>query len=451
MARRLSAYSILFLLSVASPVLAAPGDLDPSFGTGGARARSDRIPVLRRGATAGRQAGGRRLPHPDAETPSWSRASRPTGRSMLPSAPEGMVETAAGTGQIAVADEVVLQPDGKIVVAGYALQAVTSSSFWHATRPTAASMRRFGSGGIVTLAGPGRSNMLYALVLQSDGKLVAAGAGFEPSDRRLAVRARPLRHRWNASMRRSAPAAWSYGPAPRSTRSCSNRTASLVAAGYYQPGVAFFPHFAVFRYEADGSPDPSFGTGGMVSTSISVQRDHASAIVRQADGGFVVGGWRWDDSTNSDLSLVLVRYDAAGVLDATFGTDGIAQVPDARYDTQVGLAEQPNGKLVMAAHLVVDDLTKIAVIRWQPDGTLDLTFGDGGVQTTRVSSPPAPPISPGAYCSSRTAASSRSAPRRRACCRRRLRERLLLHRRAVRRMRRLRNLRPCRLRSRAGR
>jgi uncharacterized delta-60 repeat protein len=383
MARRLSAYSILFLLSVASPVLAAPGDLDPSFGTGGVAlgpTGSQFFDVVRQPDGKLVAAGYRTLTPKHLlvarfETDGTLDATFGTG---------GMVETAVGTGQIAVADEVVLQPDGKIVVAGYALQGDVVLVL--ARYETDGSLdATFGSGGIVTLAGPG-DQYAFALVLQSDGKLVAAGAGFEPT----AADWRSVLVRFDTDGTLDA----TFGTGGVVTRSGSQIDAilqqpdgKLVAAGYYQPGVAFFPHFAVFRYEADGSPDPSFGTGGMVSTSISVQRDHASAIVRQADGGFVVGGWRWDDSTNSDLSPVLVRYDAAGVLDATFGTDGIAQVPDARYDTQVGLAEQPNGKLVMAAHLVVDNLTKIAVIRWQPDGTLDPTFGDGGVQTTRVSSP----------------------------------------------------------------
>lgn len=124
----------------------------------------------------------------------------------------------------------------------------------------------------------------------------------------------------------------------------------------------------------------------MVSTSIGPQRDEAFAIVRQADGGLVVGGWRWDDSTQNDRSLGLVRYDAAGVLDATFGAGGIAQVPNARYGAPVGLTGQPNGKVVMAAHTIVDDVGNIAVVRWQTNGTLDATFGDGGVATTRISS-----------------------------------------------------------------
>jgi len=383
--RRLRAYSILLLLSAASPALAAPGDLDPSFGTGGVvlgPLGSQFFDVVRQPDGKLVAAGYRTLAPAHFliarfETDGTLDATFGTG---------GMVETAIGTAQFTIADDVVLQPDGKIVVAGYYFQGTGSHvTFALARYETDGSLdATFGTGGIVTLGGPG-DQCAYALVLQSDGKLVAAGGGWNPSA-----------SDWQSVLARfetDGTLDATFGTGGVVTRPGSQVDAilqqpdgKLVAAGYYKADIASFLDFAVFRYETDGSLDPSFGTGGMASTSISVQYDHAFAIVRQADGGFVVGGWRWDDSTNSDKSLVLVRYDAAGVLDATFGTGGISQVPNARHDVPVGLTEQPNGKLVMAAHLVVDDLSNIAVVRWQANGTLDTNFGDGGVVTTRITS-----------------------------------------------------------------
>lgn len=387
MVRRLRACSLLLLLSVAAPVLAAPGDLDPSFGTGGVvlgpfgtyfsdvvRQPDGKLVVAGQRATAPRGFLVARF-----ETDGTLDATFGTG---------GMVATPIGTAQYAIADEVVLQPDGKIVAAGYYYQGTGSHvAFALARYETDGTLdATFGTGGIVTLAGPGDQDA-YALVLQSDGKLVAAGGGWNPST-----------SDWGSILARfetDGTLDATFGNGGVVTRPGSNINAilqqpdgKLVAAGYYKQDIHHFTDFAVFRYETDGSPDPSFGTGGMVSTSIGPEWDEAFAIVRQADGGFVVGGWRWDDSTNYDLRLVVARYDAAGVLDATFGTGGIAQVPGAHYDIPVGLTEQPNGKLVMAAHLSHDDVTKIAVVRWQPNGTLDPTFGDGGVVTTRVSGTP---------------------------------------------------------------
>jgi uncharacterized delta-60 repeat protein len=383
-ARRLRVYSTLLLLVAASPVLAVPGDLDPSFGTGGVvlgPVGSQFYDMVRQADGKLVAAGVRTL------TPAHFLVARFEADGTLDATfgTGGMVETAAAPGVPTVGQEVLLQPDGKIVVAGSAFPVGGDVVMALARYETDGTLdATFGTGGIVTLAGPA-DQYAYALALQSDGKLVAAGGGSNGI---------PTAHDWRSVLARfetdgTLDATFGTGgvvirPGSQIDAILQQPDGKLVAHRHEQPGGGG-RDFAVARYETDGSLDATFGTGGVVTTDIGNVYDQAYAIVRQADGGFVVGGWTRRPSSG-ESTLVLARYDAAGALDATFGTGGIAEVPTARHDVPVGLAEQPNGKLVMGAHIVVDDVANLAVVRWQANGTLDTSFGNGGVAATRISS-----------------------------------------------------------------
>ena len=82
--------------------------------------------------------------------------------------------------------------------------------------------------------------------------------------------------------------------------------------------------FAAVQLTAAGTPDAGFGTGGRFVHAVSAGNwDGANAIARQADGQWVLGGWAY--SGNSSASdFVALRLSAAGTLDASFGSNGVA-------------------------------------------------------------------------------------------------------------------------------
>lgn len=135
-----------------------------------------------------------------------------------------------------------------------------------------------------------------------------------------------------------------------------------------------------------GTLDPAFGAGtadgtpdGIVSTSLGSGNDMASAILRSADGQFVVAGNR--DATGSK-DVVVLKYLNDGTLDASFGKsdDG---TPDGVVDISLGdgddiataAALQADGKVVVAGYHVEGKSTNIFVLRLNTDGTLDPSFG----------------------------------------------------------------------------
>ncbi len=140
----------------------------------------------------------------------------------------------------------------------------------------------------------------------------------------------------------------------------------IVAAGgvFTQPGVA--GDFAVARYLANGTLDPSFGGGvGIVTTDFGTASDEASGVAIQADGRIVVAG-------SAGTSVAVARYNADGTLDATFSGDGrLTMSFGASGSGAAGLAIQADGRIVV----VGSTAGNFAVARLNTNGTLDTTFG----------------------------------------------------------------------------
>lgn len=136
---------------------------------------------------------------------------------------------------------------------------------------------------------------------------------------------------------------------------------------------------------AAGDLDPTFGTGGMVTTDIGRSTDIANAVAIQADGKLVVVGQTYRHNDFSDEDFVVLRYNIDGTLDNTFGsrgkvrTDfpGLAAVPSA-------VAIQTDGKIVVAggAFPLFTFAGNFEVVRYNPSGSLDTSFGNGGIVTT---------------------------------------------------------------------
>ena len=139
--------------------------------------------------------------------------------------------------------------------------------------------------------------------------------------------------------------------------------------------------FALVRFNADGSVDTSFGSSGIVTTQFG-GNEQLDSLAIDANGNILaVGAYTEAHSTGIDLA----RYTASGVLDPTFATNGtvtadLDQVLPDRY--KAVLALQPDGKILVGTH------GKLApvVLRYNTDGTLDSSFGTNGIATVHFPS-----------------------------------------------------------------
>ncbi|MBM7787578.1 delta-60 repeat domain-containing protein [Tenggerimyces flavus] len=161
---------------------------------------------------------------------------------------------------------------------------------------------------------------------------------------------------------------------------------AIGAAGWSTPSGGT-GDFALVRYLANGALDPSFGTGGKVTTDFGGQDDIATALVRQPDGKLVVVGL---SGTGWNYRFAAARYLANGTLDSTFGTGG--KVLTNLYSSAIGgaraVALQSNGRIVVAGGAYSTAVGwQFATVRYLANGTLDSAFGTGGIALTSVSVP----------------------------------------------------------------
>lgn len=153
----------------------------------------------------------------------------------------------------------------------------------------------------------------------------------------------------------------------------------IVMAGFTTAGGGAPPYnVAVVRLNADGSLDPGFDGDGIVITDTGAS-EGAYAVALQPDGKIVVAGFRTD---GPDTDLLLVRYLPDGSLDATFGAAGVVVTDLGAVDLAWGLAIQPDGSILAGNRTTVGDTNDFALVRYLPDGSLDASFGAGGVVIT---------------------------------------------------------------------
>jgi uncharacterized delta-60 repeat protein len=288
---------------------------------------------------------------------------------------DGKVTTDFGGGDQAAA--LVLQPDGKLVAAG-SLSTPFIQFALARYMPDGSLDSSFGSGGKVTTNFSGAAT---ALVLQPDGKLVAAGFTNFPSDFALA--------RYNgdgsldASFGTGGKVQTNFGGSSHSATASAlvrQPDGKLVVAGSFFDGVN--GNFALARYSADGILDAGFGSGGLVLTPIGTSIADVGSLLLQPDGMLVVAGFA---SIASEQSFVLARYDANGASDPNFGIGGKVLGPRASTGAAISDAVVlPDGKLLAAG--VMSDGTggSFTLVRYNADGSVDASFGTGGKAAVKV-------------------------------------------------------------------
>ncbi|MGA2083845.1 MAG: hypothetical protein ABSH53_25040 [Holophaga sp.] len=155
----------------------------------------------------------------------------------------------------------------------------------------------------------------------------------------------------------------------------------IVAAGQSQVSSGV-NQFVLVRYNTDGSLDTTFGTGGIVTTKVGTGDCMADALVIQGDKKLVAAGYASIGSANQ---FALVRYNPDGSLDTTFGAGGIVTTAMPGTDNEIlDLGLQGDGKLVAVGYQGTTATWYNALARFNPDGSTDTTFGVNGFVTTNL-------------------------------------------------------------------
>ncbi|MGW9069779.1 calcium-binding protein [Streptomyces yangpuensis] len=375
-----TAVALGLALAVALPgaALAAPGDLDPSFGGG------DGVVTTDLGAA---EAAADTVVQPDGKVVAvGSDATDFFGNfAAVRYNPDGSLDTTFGDGGTVSTDiaggsdsaeGVALQADGKIVVVGVSENLEGGVAWFTVVRynPDGSLDTTFdGDGKAVTDLGGGGADRGSDVAVQADGKIVAAGgvggvfalARYNAADGSL-----------DTTFDGDGKVFTEFGGLQEGSTAYAlalQPDGRIVAAGDTTEGLV--RDFALARYNADGSPDTTFSGDGRTTTDFG-SMDTAQDVVVQSDGRIVAAGG------SSPGRFALARYHADGTPDTSFSGDG-------RVTTDLGgpqgggsahdVVQQSDGRLVAAGGGNGD----FALARYHTDGSPDTGFGggDGAVST----------------------------------------------------------------------
>jgi uncharacterized delta-60 repeat protein len=307
-----------------------------------------------------------------------------------------------------VAHDVALQSNGKIVLAGHASNTDGTDDDFALLRYNADGNldTTFGVGGKTTtafFAGPDdRIEQAEGVVVQPDGKIIAAGWTMNPQGQIVFALAR-----YNVDGRLDSSFD-TDGLVTTKLRALAEDNADfirdvalqadgkIVVTGMSFDSVKGKMDFATARYLSNGQLDTSFGTNGIVITPIGASNDGASGIVIQPDGKIVAAGQSCNsldcDTINGNYDFAFVRYNANGSLDSSFNDDGKATFATAILIYSDGASRvtlQQDGSIVAAGGRTKGDNNyrqrgDFALVRLLPNGQLDTSFGQMGWVKTPI-------------------------------------------------------------------
>lgn len=361
----------------ASAAQAAPGDLDPSFGSGG-KVSTAIGPGDNGTAGIALQGNGKVVVAGTADSGTdldFAVVRYNADGTLDPSfGGGGKVMITVGPGDD-VGRDVAIQSDGKVVVAGTTDQGDDSDFALVRLDANGVLDPSFGAGGkVITGVGPGDDDAA-SLVIQGDGKVVMAGTFDDGTDLAFAV----VRHNANGTLDSSFGAGGKVvtgvGPGDDVGKGVTIQgDGKVVVAGTTDTGDD--TDFAVVRYNANGALDSSFGSGGKVVTGVGTGDDAGKVVAIQADGKVVVAGTT-DKGDHTDFAVV--RYNANGTLDPAFGAGGkLSTGVGPGDDAGKGIHLQSDGKVVVAGTTDAGTDADFAVVRYNANGALDSSFGSGG-------------------------------------------------------------------------
>jgi uncharacterized delta-60 repeat protein len=261
---------------------------------------------------------------------------------------------------------VLLQPDGRLVVAGTSLDPATGTARFGLARylPDGSLDATFDGDGRVTTDFDGFA-LPQAAALQDDGKIVLGG--YSQSD--AGVTFTLARYLPNGALDVTFSGDGKLVTEIPSLLSDLAVQADGKIVGTGGPVIA--------RFLPGGTLDATFGSGGVVTSSIN-----QFAVTLQSDGKIVTAGSVFDSASGSN-HFALARFLPNGTSDTTFDGDGRATTDAGGSGFAADVILQPDGRIVAAGNVFGGSNLNFAVVRYLPNGSLDTTFsGDGRVTTS---------------------------------------------------------------------
>jgi uncharacterized delta-60 repeat protein len=294
---------------------------------------------------------------------------------------QGVVRTHIGSQGYTDFTCAALQSDGKIVAAGFTTANGKYNFGVARYRSNGMLDPDFSEDGVVVIEFESQS-LPYALALQPDGKIIVAGY-VEDGIRRDFALARlnadgTLDNSFSGDGRLVEHLSNGYDEISSVSVQADGK---VVAVGYSDISndldFEFEFDFVVARYNVDGTPDNSFSGDGKVFTDFGSGYDIAAEVLLLPNGKIMVVG---SCNPYETADIAIARYNADGSLDISFDGDGkVTRDINGQHDNTTSAVLQPDGKIVVSATTLIQGHgTDFAVVRFNSDGSFDNTFsGDG--------------------------------------------------------------------------
>ena len=295
--------------------------------------------------------------------------------------PEGTPDNAFGSGGRVItsfaptndaANAMALQPDGRIVVAGFAPTGFAVARYLDNGDPDVS----FSTDGKVITSFGTNGAVARAVAVQPDGRIIAAGYAPGQDNDAAVVRYMP-----DGALDTTFGDHGKVVTVLGANDDAINALALLPDGRFYAGGTgySFTRMFALLRYMPNGALDTTFDHDGIVMLPLAPGPSAANAMVLGSDGKVVLAG-TFDSALGADFALA--RFDSTGAFDQTFGYAGITFTDfDGRDDVAMAANMQSDGKLVLAGYSA-DSLYDVAVARYL--GSSDIGFAEHSASAARA-------------------------------------------------------------------
>jgi uncharacterized delta-60 repeat protein len=381
-------YSFVYFCLCALPLWSQSGSLDPTFS-------GDGIDIIDLGIGSTEIAYGGAL-QPDGKIliVGWSNANSNIDFAVVRYLQDGTRDISFGTNGVALVDyngtnnrgsAITVQPDGKIVVAGATDIADQSDFSVLRLHPDGTPDSTFGQNGwMVTDLG---TTFEYpnAVEVQSDGKIILAGRVDEETFADFGMIRYTSDGQLDTFFGVKGIVITDFREEDLANDILIQPDGQIILGGF--SSVSALGDFALARYNADGTLDKSFGTGGKVLTDLegNNQSDFINDLVLLDDGKIIAAGNANYNNLEFTSDMGIVKYNPNGTLDESFGQNGVFIHSIGGRTNVQGVAVQHDGKIVLGGETdAVFGSKQWIVSRYKPEGGLDTTFGGIGWVTTQV-------------------------------------------------------------------
>jgi uncharacterized delta-60 repeat protein/gliding motility-associated-like protein len=293
----------------------------------------------------------------------------------------GLVTPAASTLRVIPAEpgsHIALQSDGKILYAGFASAAGSIDIAVARFNIDGTIDNSFGTNGKITTAVGTADDLAHSILIDNNGRILVAGVAQTGAGYDLCLVRYTATGVLDNIFGINGKVITNFGYSNQEAFSIAIQPdGKIVAGGTVGSGYPFWD-FAVMRYNEDGTLDNSFGTNGLVVTDLG-RADNIMSIALQPDGKIVATG---NSSMFPVENVVVARYNTNGTPDVSFGSGGkIVTTFGFARNLSFSIKVQGDNKILIGGS-TGSGYDNYALRRYNTDGSPDINFGTNGIQTT---------------------------------------------------------------------